>query len=93
MLMGVGIESAFDRAQAGDLAQLSADKRHQMIPAFKRFVVGIPVMPLHNFPKLPSIDRFEEVFKDATTMLHARHFLSLDNLKVPSNPGFAGHAP
>src|SRR5258708_1824952 len=50
-------------------------------------------MLLHNPAKLPSIDWFEEVSKDATTILHARHFLCLDNLKVSSNPGFAGYAP
>src|SRR6266702_7071529 len=50
-------------------------------------------MLLHNFPKLPPIDRFEEISKDATTILHARHFLSLDNLKVSNNLGFAGYAP
>src|SRR6266704_3552810 len=50
-------------------------------------------MLLHNPTKLPPIDRFEEISKDATTILHARHFLSLDNLKVSSNPGFAGYAP
>src|SRR6266700_6520878 len=49
-------------------------------------------MLLHNPTKLPPIDRFEEISKDATTILHARHFLSLDNLKVSSNPGFAGYA-
>src|SRR5216683_2151110 len=45
-----------------------------MIPTFERFVVGIAVMPLHDFPKLPSIDRFEEFPKDAIHVLHARPF-------------------
>jgi len=31
-------------------------------------------MPLHNFPKLPSINRFEELPKDASHILHARSF-------------------
>ncbi len=82
MLMGVCLKDGFDSAQACDPAQLGADHRHKMIPAFERFVVGIAVMPLHNFPKLPSIDRFEEVPKDAIHVLHARPFLSLDNQKV-----------
>src|SRR5712671_1450458 len=43
-----------------------------MIPAFERFVVGIAVMPLNDFPKFPSIDRFEELPKDAINVLHAR---------------------
>src|ERR1700720_979016 len=43
-----------------------------MIPAFERFVVGVTVMPLDDFPKLSSIDRFEEFPKDAIHVLHAR---------------------
>src|SRR5712664_1878142 len=72
MLMGVGVKSDFDPSQARDAAQLGADQRHQMIPAFKGFVVGIAVVPLHNCPKLSPIDRFEEASKDAITVLHAR---------------------
>src|SRR5260370_39983976 len=43
-----------------------------MIAAFEGFVVGIAVMPLDDFPKLPSIDRFEKLHKDAIHVLHAR---------------------
>src|SRR5450631_4550589 len=43
-----------------------------MIPAFERFVVGIAVMPLDDFPKFPPIDRFEEFTKDAIHVSHAR---------------------
>jgi hypothetical protein len=53
---------------------LSAHHRHEMIPAFERFVVRITVMPLDDFPKLPSINRFEELPKDAIHILHARPF-------------------
>jgi hypothetical protein len=45
-----------------------------MIPTFERFVVRIAVMALDDFPKLPSIDRFEEFSKDAIHVLHARPF-------------------
>src|SRR5665811_1738015 len=72
VLMGICLNGGFDSAQARDPAQLGAHHRHNMIPAFERFVVGIAVMPLHNFPKLPSIDRFEELPKDAIHVLHAR---------------------
>src|SRR6267142_6010636 len=82
MLMGICVEGEFKPPQTCDAAQLRTDQRHHMIPALERFIVGICVVPLHNFPELPSIDWFEEVSKDATTILHARHFLSLDNLKV-----------
>src|SRR5216684_1886168 len=74
MLMGVCLKGRFDSAQARDPAQLSAHHRHKMIPAFERFVVGIAVMPLDDFPKLPSIDRFEKLPKDAIHVLHARPF-------------------
>src|SRR5713226_1734826 len=74
MLMGVCLKGRFDSAQARDPAQLSAHHRHKMIPAFERFVVGIAVMPLDDFPKLPSIDRFEKLPKDAIHVLHARSF-------------------
>jgi len=53
-----------------------------MIPAFERFVIGIAIMPLNDISEFPSVDRFEEVPKDAIHVLHARPFLSLDNLKV-----------
>src|SRR5260370_20178987 len=43
-----------------------------MIPAFERFVVGIAIMPLDDFPKLASIDRFEEFPKNAIHISHAR---------------------
>src|SRR5260370_42249041 len=45
-----------------------------MIAAFEGFVVGIAVMPLDDFPKLASIDRFEKLPKDAIHVLHARPF-------------------
>src|ERR1700720_2597005 len=43
-----------------------------MIPAFERFVVGVTVMPLDDFPKLSSINRFQKLPKDAIHVMHAR---------------------
>ncbi|MGY4287932.1 hypothetical protein ACVWXO_007152 [Bradyrhizobium sp. LM2.7] len=74
VLMGVCLKGRFDSAQTGDRAQLGTHHRHKMFPAFEGFIVGIAVMALHNFPKLPSIDRFEELSKDAIHVLHARPF-------------------
>ena len=85
MLMGIGVRVHCDPSQTLDPAQLGAHHRHQMIPALERFVVGIAVMPLHDLPKLPSIDRIEEFPKDAINVSHARPFLSLDNQKVPGS--------
>ena len=86
MLMGVGVKSDFDPSQARDAAQLGTDQRHQMIPAFEGFVVGIAVMPLNNLSKLPSIDRFEEVSKNAIEVAHAR---SLSESRQPERIRFA----
>jgi hypothetical protein len=74
MLMGVRLKGRFDSAQAGDPAQLSAHHRHEMLPAFERFVVGVIVMALDDFPKLPSINRLEQLPKDAIHVSHARPF-------------------
>src|SRR5882762_7100814 len=74
MLMGVYLKGCFDGAQACDPAQLSAHHCHEMIPTFERFVVRIAVMALDDFPKLPSINRFQELPKDAIHVLHARPF-------------------
>src|SRR5260370_9731053 len=57
-----------------------------MIPAFERLVVGIAVVSLHNSSKLPSIDRFEEVSKDAITVSHAR---PLSESRQPESTRFA----
>src|SRR5882757_9440208 len=93
MLMGICFKGGFDSAQARDPAQLGTHHRHKMFPAFERFVVGIAVMPLHNFPKLPSINRFEQLPKDAIHILHARPFFCVSTTrKYPVHAGFAGHA-
>ena len=93
MLMRVGLGGGFDSAQARDPAQLGAHHRHKMIPAFERFVVGIAVMPLDDFPKLSSIDRFQELPKDAIPVLHARPLSEFSTTrKYPVHAGFAGHA-
>jgi hypothetical protein len=63
-----------------------------MIPAFKRFVVAIAVMPLDNFPKLPSIDRLEEPPNDAIRVWHARPFSQSGQPESMVHAGFVGHA-
>src|SRR6202158_6341420 len=72
MLMRVGVKGDFGPTQTLYPTQLRADQRHQMIPALERLVVGIAVVPLHDLPKLPPINRFEEVYKDAIQISHAR---------------------
>ena len=65
MLMRVGAEGKFEPAQACDAPQLRTHQRYHVIPAFERFVVGIPLMAIHNRAKSPLINRFEELSKDA----------------------------
>jgi hypothetical protein len=92
MLMGIRLNGGLDSAQTRDAAQLGAHHRHKMVPAFERFVVGISVMPLDNFPKLPPIDRFEELPKDAIHVLHARPFSESRQPESMVHAAFVGHA-
>jgi len=93
MMLGVDVEGQFEPAQRVGVAQLREDQRHQMIPAFEALVVSVTVVVLHNGAKLPPIDRFEQIPKDAIELAHARPFLSLDNQKRPVCAGLAEHAP
>jgi hypothetical protein len=63
-----------------------------MIPALERFVVGVPGPTIHNRLKLPSIDRFKELSKNAIAESHARPSVSRQPEK-PDFLGLAGHAP
>jgi len=72
MLMCVGVEGRFQPPQTVDVAQLREDQRHQMIPALKALVVGVPVVTVHNGRKPPPINRFEQTSKGAIHVAHAR---------------------
>ena len=93
MMVGIGVEGELEPAQAIGVAQLRENQRHQMIPTFERFVVGIALVPIHKGLKPPPIDRFKQTSKDAIEVSHARLLLSLDNQKVPVCIGMAEHAP
>src|SRR5580704_15160167 len=84
VVVGVGLPSCFQLAQALGAAQLSADQTHQMVPAIKLLVVGIAIVTIHNGVELPSIYQFEQAAKNAIAITHAWsfYFLSLSNLKV-----------
>src|SRR5229473_2974115 len=93
VLMGVCLKGRFDGAQACDPAQLSAHHRHEMIPTFERFVVRIAVMALDDFPKLPSINRFEEPPQRCYSRIACPALFCVSTTrKYPVHAGFAGHA-
>ncbi len=83
MMVGVGIPSRLQPAQAPDPAKLGADQHQQMLPAAERLVVGIAGMTIHKPIEPTTRDRLEKVAKNAIAVAHARScFLSLDNQKV-----------
>jgi hypothetical protein len=74
MMLDIGVKRDFKPAQGVDMAQLHEDQRRQMIPALEVLVVGVCVVALHDRAKLPAIDRFEQIRKDAIEVAHARPF-------------------
>ena len=74
MVLRVGVEGRFQRPETFNPGQLRIAQRHEMIPALERFVVGVPVVPVHNLLKLLTIDRFEQTRNDAIGKSHARSF-------------------
>src|SRR5215203_2498601 len=70
----VGVEANLQPTQAVQVAELCVDQRHQMIPALERFVVGVTVQPVHNCLRLPTVDGFKQIPKDAIPKVHVRPF-------------------
>src|SRR5438132_10305685 len=93
MVLWIGVKARLEGAQALDAGQLRVHQCDQMIPTLERFVVGIPVVLVHNLLKCPAVDRFKQTRKDAIGKAHARLLLCLDNQKGPICIGAAEHAP
>ena len=72
VMLGVGIEAGLQRTQTVGTAQLRIDQGHEMIPTLERLVVSIGVQPIDNRLNLPSIDRLENIPKNAIGESHAR---------------------
>jgi hypothetical protein len=71
MVLAIGVPAGFQAAKARRAAELSIDQHHQMVPALERFVIGIPVVAIHNRLEAATIDRFNQLAKNARRKAHA----------------------
>jgi hypothetical protein len=71
MMLTVGVPTRFQAAQADGRGELGVDQRQQMVPARKRFDVGIAGMTLNERLELAPLDRFQKLAEDARCEAHA----------------------
>jgi len=71
MMLTVGIPARFQAAQADGRGELGVDQRQQMVPARKRFDVGIASVTRHERVELTPLDRFQQLAEDARCEAHA----------------------
>jgi len=71
MMLTVGIPTRFQTPQADRRGELGVDQRQQMVPARKRFDIGIAGVALHQRVELTPLDRFQKLAEDARCEAHA----------------------
>jgi hypothetical protein len=71
MMVTVGVPTRFQAAQADGRGELGVDQRQQMVPARKRFDVGIAGVTLNERLELAPLDRFQKLAEDARCEAHA----------------------
>lgn len=71
MMLAVGVPTRFQAAQADGRGKLGIDQRQQMVPAGKRFDVGIAGVTLDEPVELAALDRFKQLAEDARCKAHA----------------------
>src|SRR3984893_17818294 len=74
MMLAAGVPTRFQAAQAGGRGKLGVDQRQEMVPAGKRFDVGIAGVPRHERVELAALDRFQQLTEDARCETHASSF-------------------
>jgi hypothetical protein len=74
MMLAAGVPTRFQAAQAGGRGKLGVDQRQQMVPAGKRFDVGIAGVTRHERVELAALDRFQQLTEDARCETHAPSF-------------------
>ena len=75
MEAAAGVEGGLEGAQAGRAAELGADQRDEVIPALERFVVGVALVAGDDAGEGATIDRLEQVDKNAILKAHAWSFI------------------
>jgi SAM domain (Sterile alpha motif) len=71
MMLTVGVPTRFQAAQADGRGELGVDQRQQMVPARKRFDVGIAGVTLNERRELAPLDRFQQLTEDGRCEAHA----------------------
>src|SRR5205085_10278475 len=71
MVLTVGIPTRFQAAQADGRGELGVDQRQQIVPARKRFDVGIAGVARYEPLELTPLDGFQQLTEDARCEAHA----------------------
>jgi hypothetical protein len=71
MMLTVGVPTRFQPPQADGRRELGVDQRQQMVPARKRFDVGIAGVTRDEPLELTPLDRFQKFTEDARCEAHA----------------------
>jgi hypothetical protein len=71
VMLPVSVPTRFQTPQADRRGELGVDQRQQMVPARKRFDVGITGVTRHERIKLTPLDRFQQLTEDARCKAHA----------------------
>jgi hypothetical protein len=71
VMLPVGIPTRFQAPQAAGRGELGIDERQQMVPAGKRFDVGIAGVMLDEPVELAALDGFKQLTEDARCKAHA----------------------
>ena len=71
MMLAIGVPTRFQTAQADSRRELGVDQCQQMVPARKRFDIGIASVPRHQCLELTPLDRFQQLTEDARCEAHA----------------------
>jgi len=59
MMLGIGVPAGFQRPKAVEIAELSENKRKQMIPAVERLVIGVAIMALDDRLEKSPVEGFD----------------------------------
>jgi hypothetical protein len=71
VMLAVGVPTRFQAPQANGRGELGVDQSQQVVPARKRFDVGIAGVTLNQRLELAALDGFKQLTEDARCKAHA----------------------
>src|SRR5215470_7426758 len=86
VVLRICVEAFHHGPQTVVSAELRINQRHQMIPALEQLAIRIAPQTIHNRLKLPAVNRFKELSKNAIAKSHAR---PLSESRQPESTCFA----